>query len=77
MGNCLPIIKENMSKQSKLRKILSKGVDLSPLSSREQKAMIEHSKHHTKNHIQEMVNLISNGATFTEAHKKAMQTVGR
>ena len=69
--------KGKMSKREKLKKILSKGVDLSSLKPVEQKAMIKHSKHHTKQHIEEMVSLIKNGATFTEAHKQAMQKVGK
>ena len=53
-----------------------KGVDVSKLSKSQQKAMKKHSKHHTKNHMDTMKASMKGGMNFTEAHEKAMKTVG-
>ena len=54
-----------------------KGVDASKLTKRQQTALKKHSRHHTKKHIQYMVNSMKRGATFTQAHERAMKKVGR
>ena len=54
-----------------------KGVDVSKLTKSQQNAMKKHSKHHTKKHMQYMLNSMKRGATFTQAHERAMKKVGR
>ncbi len=54
-----------------------KGVDVSKLTKRQQDTMKKHSKHHSKKHIQYMNNSMRRGATFTQAHKRAMKAVGK
>jgi hypothetical protein len=54
-----------------------KGVDVSSLNKRQQDTMKKHSQHHTKKHMQYMVNSMKRGATFTQAHERAMKKVGK
>jgi hypothetical protein len=54
-----------------------KGVNISSLNKRQQNAMSKHSKHHTKKHLVEMMNLMKKGKTFTDSHKLAMKKVGK
>ncbi len=54
-----------------------KGVDVSSLTKRQQESMKKHSQHHTKKHMQYMYNSMRRGATFTQAHKRAMKAVGK
>ena len=54
-----------------------KGVDVSGLTKRQQQSMKKHSQHHTKKHMQYMLNSMKRGATFTQAHKRAMKKVGK
>jgi len=54
-----------------------KGVDVSKLTKRQQDTMKKHSKHHSKKHIAYMHNSMRRGATFTQAHKRAMKAVGK
>jgi len=54
-----------------------KGVDISTLTKRQQNSMKKHSEHHTKKHMQYMHNSMRRGATFTQAHKRAMKKVGK
>ena len=54
-----------------------KGVDVTKLTKSQQNAMKKHSKHHTKKHMQYMLNSMKRGATFTQAHKRAMKKVGK
>ena len=54
-----------------------KGVDMSSLTKRQQDTMKRHAKHHTKKHIKYMYNSMNRGATFTQAHKRAMKAVGK
>lgn len=54
-----------------------KGVDVSSLTKRQQDTMKKHSQHHTKKHMQYMVNSMKRGATFTQAHKRAIKKVGK
>jgi|TARA_R100001460_G_scaffold26624_3_gene53878 hypothetical protein len=61
----------------KKKKATIKGVDVSALNQRQQTAMKNHSKHHTKKHIVSMVSDMKKGATFGQSHKKAMKKVGK
>ena len=54
-----------------------KGVDVSSLTKRQQQSMKKHSKHHTKKHMEYMGNSMKGGATFPQAHKRAMKKVGK
>ena len=54
-----------------------KGVDVSSLTKRQQQTMKKHSVHHTKKHLQYMTNSMKRGATFTQAHERAMKKVGK
>ena len=62
-------------KVSKTKKL--KGVELKGLTAKQRDAMIEHSTHHTKQHIAMMVNAMSNGASFKKSHEMAMKKVGK
>jgi len=54
-----------------------KGVPINGLNARQVDAMVSHSEHHTKKHIEFMVNAMLKGSSFTESHKLAMQEVGK
>ena len=54
-----------------------KGIDMSSLTKRQQDTMKKHSQHHTKRHMQYMLNSMKRGATFTQAHKNAQKKVGK
>ena len=54
-----------------------KGVSLIGLSARQVDTMIKHSEHHTKKHLRVMRNAMQDGKTFTQAHKIAMEKVGK
>ena len=54
-----------------------KGVDASKLSKRQQTALKKHSKHHTKKHIQYMVNSMKRGSSFSKSHVNAQKKVGK
>tara|TARA_R100001460_G_scaffold80267_3_gene121238 strand:- start:1321 stop:1497 length:177 start_codon:yes stop_codon:yes gene_type:complete len=54
-----------------------KGVDVSSLTTRQQSTMKKHSKHHTKKHIQYMVNSMKRGTSFSKAHVNAQKKVGK
>ena len=47
------------------------------LTDRQKKTMQRHAEHHTKKHMTEMRKLMLKGKTFTQAHKIAMEKVGR
>tara|TARA_R100000664_G_scaffold31321_1_gene44820 strand:+ start:194 stop:367 length:174 start_codon:yes stop_codon:yes gene_type:complete len=53
-----------------------KGVDVSKLTKRQQQTLKRHAKHHTKKHMQYMVNSMKRGTTFSKAHKNAQKKVG-
>ena len=42
-----------------------KGVDVSKLTKRQQQTLKRHAKHHTKKHMQYMVNSMKRGTTFS------------
>ena len=54
-----------------------KGVDVTSLNKRQQNTLKRHSVHHTKKHMQFMVNSMKRGTTFTQAHKNAQKKVGK
>tara|TARA_R100000742_G_C4217596_1_gene42261 strand:+ start:158 stop:316 length:159 start_codon:yes stop_codon:yes gene_type:complete len=51
-----------------------KKKELSPAM---KKKLKEHSKHHSLKHMNQMKKDIMNGATFKEAHDRAMKKVGK
>ena len=61
----------------KKKKVTVKGVNVTNLNKRQQTAMKNHAKHHTKKHIAMMVTAMKKGATFGQSHKKAMKKVGK
>lgn len=60
---------------SKTKKV--KNVSMRGLNARQINTMVKHSEHHSKKHIEFMVNAINNGASFSESHKMAMNEVGK
>ena len=54
-----------------------KGVDICSLTKRQQTSLQKHAEHHSKKHIQAMVNAMNNGASFTKSHTDAMNKVGK
>tara|TARA_Y100000589_G_scaffold261264_1_gene251411 strand:- start:77 stop:259 length:183 start_codon:yes stop_codon:yes gene_type:complete len=48
--------------------------DLKP---RQQKTMRSHARHHSLKHMRSMANAMKKGATFGQAHTKAMRSVGK
>ena len=54
-----------------------KGVDASKLTKRQQNALKKHSKHHSKKHIQYMVNSMKRGSSFSKSHVNAQKKVGK
>lgn len=47
------------------------------LSDRSEKALKKHGKHHSKKHIDKMRKEMLAGASFSSAHKKAQESVGK
>ena len=58
------------NKKGRPKNITVKGISLAGLSVSEQKAMKEHSKHHTAKHLKDMKKRMLRGVTFTKAHKQ-------
>ena len=54
-----------------------KGVDVCALTMKQQKTLKKHSVHHSKSHIQSMVNAMRGGASFSASHKMAQKKVGK
>tara|TARA_Y100001938_G_scaffold150509_1_gene241768 strand:+ start:764 stop:958 length:195 start_codon:yes stop_codon:yes gene_type:complete len=48
-----------------------------PTKSSDEEKLKEHSKHHTKKHIEMMKKLMKEGKTFTQAHNITMKKVGK
>ena len=48
--------------------------DLTP---RQQKTMRSHARHHSLKHMRSMANAMKKGATFAQAHNRAMRSVGK
>jgi len=47
------------------------------LTKRQKDTLSKHSKHHTQKHMALMKKLMRGGKTFTQAHKDAMNKVGK
>ena len=47
------------------------------LKPRQKKTMNRHARHHSLKHMRSMANAMKKGATFTQAHTKAMRSVGK
>jgi uncharacterized protein YbjQ (UPF0145 family) len=47
------------------------------LTSRQQKTMNRHARHHSLKHMQEMAKDLKKGKTFAQAHTSAMRKVGK
>ena len=47
------------------------------LTDRQIETLEKHKEHHTKKHMDLMIKLMKEGKTFTEAHKVAMDKVGK
>ncbi len=47
------------------------------LTKRQKQTMQKHSKHHSKKHMVSMAKTMAKGTSFTNAHKKAMKSVGK
>ena len=54
-----------------------KGIDLSDLDKKDIKLLHKHSDHHTKEHVEHMVDKIEEGETFTQSHTSAMKKTGK
>jgi inhibitor of KinA sporulation pathway (predicted exonuclease) len=50
---------------------------MAELSKGQKKTMKKHSKHHTSRHMRLMKGLMEKGMSFTKAHKKAIEDVGK
>ena len=48
--------------------------DLTP---RQKKTMRSHARHHSLKHMRSMANAMKKGATFAQAHNRAMRSVGK
>ena len=62
-------------RKGKAKKV--KGVEIGFLPAKTQAAYVEHSRHHTKKHIEAMVRAQKRGATFGEAHRRVQQRIGK
>jgi len=49
----------------------------SKLNKTQQKAMNRHARHHSLKHMRQMARDLEDGRTFGQAHKRAMERVGR
>tara|TARA_R100000664_G_C2753034_1_gene140409 strand:+ start:208 stop:390 length:183 start_codon:yes stop_codon:yes gene_type:complete len=47
------------------------------LSTRQQKTMNRHARHHSLKHMKEMAKDLKKGRTFAQAHASAMRKVGK
>ena len=47
------------------------------LTKKQEETMEKHSKHHSKEHMKLMRSEMGKGKTFNQAHKKAMDKVGK
>ena len=60
-----------MVKASSIRSVI-KG-----LNTRQKKTMRKHARHHSLRHMRQMASAMKKGATFSQAHTKAMRSVGK
>ena len=54
-----------------------KKINMDGLSDRQKKTMKKHSSHHSLAHMKYMIGAMRNGKSFTEAHKIAMDKIGK
>jgi len=47
------------------------------LTDRQRKTMNAHARHHSLKHMEEMSKAMKKGATFAQAHSRAMRKVGK
>ncbi len=47
------------------------------LTKKQKQTMQKHSKHHSKKHMMSMTKAMVKGTSFTNAHKKAIKSVGK
>tara|TARA_Y100001937_G_scaffold43101_1_gene60912 strand:+ start:169 stop:351 length:183 start_codon:yes stop_codon:yes gene_type:complete len=47
------------------------------LTTRQKKTMNRHARHHSLKHMRSMANAMKKGATFNQAHTRAMRSVGK
>jgi len=52
-------------------------IENSDMTERQKTTMKKHAEHHTIKHMKMMVKLMKEGKSFTEAHKIAMEKVGK
>jgi len=50
---------------------------IKPLTTGQKNKLKEHKKHHTKKHMDMMINDMKSGKSFNDAHKKAQKSVGK
>ena len=62
---------------SKMGRPPSKAKKAKGLTDRQKATLKKHSVHHTAKHMKMMRQLMMNGMSFTQAHKKAMAKVGK
>tara|TARA_R110002012_G_scaffold321145_1_gene547776 strand:+ start:2756 stop:2932 length:177 start_codon:yes stop_codon:yes gene_type:complete len=54
-----------------------KKINMDGLSSAQKSTMDKHKKHHSLEHMKYMIGAMKNGKSFTEAHKIAMDKIGK
>ena len=54
-----------------------KKINIDGLSSTQKSTMDKHKKHHSLEHMKYMIGAMRNGKSFTEAHKIAMDKIGK
>ena len=47
------------------------------LKHRQRQTMNRHARHHSLKHMRSMANAMKKGATFSQAHNRAMRSVGK
>ena len=58
-------------------KVASKKNIVKDLTPRQKKTMNRHARHHSLKHMRSIANSMKKGATFAQAHTKAMRSVGK
>tara|TARA_R110000796_G_C14394652_1_gene416847 strand:- start:278 stop:478 length:201 start_codon:yes stop_codon:yes gene_type:complete len=59
-----------------VKKVASKTMRDAKLSPKQRAQMEKHAEHHSPEHINMMIELMLNGASFEEAHEAAQEAVG-
>ena len=70
-------VKKVLNKKPPRKKKQSKRKSNTKLTDRQEKALKKHGSHHSKKHIDMMRKEMLKGSTFSAAHKKAMESVGK